>query len=229
MGQLLPDVLINNLEIVFCGTAVGNQSAANSTYYANPGNKFWSVLHQIGLTPVQLNPQDYHLLPEYGLGITDLVKTKHGVDKELRSSDFDSDGLTKKILRFSPKVICFNGKTAARNYLRRKNINFGYQNEFIGRTKIFVAPSTSGSAKKFWDIDYWFELAGRSNDPIINLDSEAMNADWAKRTWDLPAYKSPEFMNFLRFTGSTLDQFRNTPVYRFAVVQGLIVDDEWVS
>lgn len=226
---MLPDVLTNGLEIVFCGTAVGNQSAEKSAYYANPGNRFWSVLHQIGLTSVQLNPQDYKLLLEYGLGITDMVKTKYGVDKELRSSDFDRDGLTKRIIEFSPKILCFNGKKAAQKYLRRKDVKFGYQDEIIGRTKIFVAPSTSRSANRYWDIDYWFELAGKSEGSIINIDADEMNADWVKRTWDLPPYKSQEFMNFLRFTGSTLEQFRDTPVYRFAVVEGLIEDDEWVQ
>lgn len=128
-------------------------------------------------------------------------------------TDFDRDCLAKKIIELSPKILCFNGKKAAQVYLRRKDVKFGYQDEVIGGTKIFVAPSTSGSANRYWDIDYWFKLAGKSNDLIINIDADAMNADWAKRTWDLPPYKSPEFMNFLRFTGSTLDQFRNTPVY----------------
>lgn len=229
---MLPDVLNNDLKIVFCGTAVGNQSAANNAYYANPGNKFWTVLNQIALTPTKVNPHDHNSLLEYGLGITDLVKTKHGVDNELSSSDFDRDGLTQRIIRFSPKVLCFNGKKAAQEYFSRKEIIFGYQKEVIGRTKLFVAPSTSGSANRYWNIDYWLELAKSvssfdSADLIISLDSNSINADWTKRTWDLPPYKSKEFMDFLRSTGSSLEQFKRTNVYRFAVNEGLIVDDEW--
>ncbi|HVJ49244.1 mismatch-specific DNA-glycosylase [Desulfitobacterium sp.] len=119
---MLPDVLDNDLKIVFCGTAIGNQSAANNAYYANPSNKFWAVLSQIALTPSKINPHDYNSLLEYGLGITDLVKTKHGVDNELSSSDFDRDGLTQRIIRFSPEVLCFNGKKAAQEYFRKKGI-----------------------------------------------------------------------------------------------------------
>ncbi|KGK85869.1 hypothetical protein DP73_17715 [Desulfosporosinus sp. HMP52] len=156
---MLPDVMKNDLKIVFCGTAVGNKSAANNAYYANPGNKFWTVLNQIELTPLKINPHEYKLLFEYGLGITDLVKSKHGVDNVLNSSDFDCDGLTQRIIHYSPKVLCFNGKKAAQEYFRRKDIIYGFQNEVIGRTKIFVAPSTSGSANRFWNINYWFELA----------------------------------------------------------------------
>lgn len=63
--------------------------------------------------------------------------------------------------------------------------------------------------------------------PVINLDANLFNADWTKQTWDLPPYKSEEFMAYLQATGSTLERFRQLPVYQFAVEQGLIVDDEW--
>ena len=214
---LLNDVLSHDLKIIFCGTAVGNQSATSGAYYANPGNKFWSILYQTGLTPTRLTPSDYLSLLDYGLGLTDLVNSKHGVDKMLRSDDFDRDGLSRKILRFSPRVLCFNGKKAAQIFLEKKHIDFGYQEKVIGRTKIFVAPSTSGSANRYWNKDYWFELAHSFNsfsseDFIICIDADPFNADWTKRTWDLPPYKSPEFMEYLRTTCSILEEFRSKPV-----------------
>lgn len=56
-------------------------------------------------------------------------------------------------------------------------------------------------------------------------DADSVNADWTKATWDLPPYRSPEFMeNF-----PDLDAFRKTPAYTFAVAEGLIHDDEWVA
>lgn len=63
----------------------------------------------------------------------------------------------------------------------------------------------------------------------INIDSDPMNADWPKRTWDLPPYKSEEFMRFLQSSGTTLEEFRKLPVYVFAVQRGVIVDGEWVG
>lgn len=54
-------------------------------------------------------------------------------------------------------------------------------------------------------------------------------ADWTKRTWDLPPYKSDEFMGLLRGIGMTLEEFRKLPVYKYAVERGLIKDDEWVG
>lgn len=63
----------------------------------------------------------------------------------------------------------------------------------------------------------------------INIDADPMNADWTKRTWDLPPYKSEEFMRFLQSSGSTLEDFRKLPIYVFAVEKGVIVNDEWVG
>ena len=63
----------------------------------------------------------------------------------------------------------------------------------------------------------------------IYPDADPMNADWTKRTWDLPPYKSKEFMRSLQSWGTTLEEFRKLPVYVFAVRKGVIVDDEWVG
>ena len=50
------------------------------------------------------------------------------------------------------------------------------------------------------------------------------NADWIKKgSWDLPPYKSKEFME----TCGDLESFKKTPTYKWAVERGDIVDDEW--
>jgi hypothetical protein len=60
---------------------------------------------------------------------------------------------------------------------------------------------------------------------MITIEESIDSADWIKQAWDLPPYKSAEFM--AQF-GHDLDHFRALPVYRYAVEQGRIVDDEWV-
>jgi len=59
----------------------------------------------------------------------------------------------------------------------------------------------------------------------IRIDDKPENQDWLKRTWDLPAYKSTEFLEMF----PDLDHFRTLPVYKFAEEQGLILDDEWMG
>ena len=51
--------------------------------YAGPGNRFWSILHETGLTPRLLLPQEFRDLPRYGIGLTDVAKLASGSDSSL--------------------------------------------------------------------------------------------------------------------------------------------------
>lgn len=46
---------------------------------------------------------------------------------------------------------------------------------------------------------------------MLNLDERIENADWTKRTWDLPPEDSEEFKELLKISGMTLAQFRKLP------------------
>jgi len=160
---MLPDLLKEGILLLICGTAVGRESARRKCYYSHHTNKFWDVLYKTGLTDKRLCPERYYELLEYGIGLVDLAKKKAGVDKELTKSDFDIDKFIQKIKQYRPKVVCFNGKTVAKIVLgklfNKKNVEYGFQKEQIGDTLIFVAPSTSGNASRWFDIKYWQELA----------------------------------------------------------------------
>ncbi len=151
---MLPDVLKHGLDVVFCGTAVGDTSARVGAYYAGRGNKFWAVLARIKLTPRQLEPHEFRKLPQYGIGLTDLVKATSGTDKSLAESDFDVEAFRKKIEKFAPGAIAFNGKKAAEAFFGR-SVDYGRQTEKIRQTVIFVLPSTSGTASRYWDESHW--------------------------------------------------------------------------
>lgn len=92
---MLPDVLRPKLKVIFCGTVVGDKSAIRKAYYAGPGNKFWSILYRTGLTPIQLEPEDFKKLLDFGIGLTDLAKGISGVDSKLKKSNFDAVALKK--------------------------------------------------------------------------------------------------------------------------------------
>jgi TDG/mug DNA glycosylase family protein len=156
---MLEDVIAPSLALVVCGSAVGAQSAIVGHYYAGPGNRFWRTLHLVGLTPRQLDPTEAPLLLYHGIGLTDLVKFQAGSDAAIRFGDADAERLRATILRYAPRVLCFNGLRAAREYLRHRNVGYGLRDERIGATVLFVAPSTSGAANASWDLARWHELA----------------------------------------------------------------------
>jgi len=156
---MLKDLLTSDLKIVFCGTAAGKISATLGEYYANAGNIFWSVLFEVGLTPKKLSPSEYKDLLSFGIGLTDVIKDQSGCDTSIDFKQFKMDGFVNKITRFSPDVLAFNGKGAANIFFGVRSIQLGLQPKKVGKTKLFVAPSTSGAAKKYWNVDLWYELA----------------------------------------------------------------------
>lgn len=156
--MILPDVLQPGLWAVFCGTAASNVSARVGAYYAGPGNAFWPTLHSVGLTPHRLDPAAFHTLPDYGLGLTDLAKHESGVDAQLSATAFDVGGLTTRVVTHAPHILAFTSKTAASAYLGR-GVAYGWQPERIEQTRVFVLPSPSGAARRYWDIVPWQALA----------------------------------------------------------------------
>lgn len=159
---VLPDVLGRGLRIVFCGMAAGTRSAREGAYYAGPGNQFWPTLHQVGLTPDRLTPAEFRSVLSYGVGLTDICKTESGTDDSLSGTTNDPAAVTEKILRHRPVVLAFNGKQAARVYLGmgpRERVGYGEHSRRVGDTAIHVLPSTSGSARGYWDETFWREAA----------------------------------------------------------------------
>lgn len=157
-NAILPDVLAPGLRVVFCGVAAGRVSAAKRAYYAGPGNMFWPMLHKTGLTPRLFAPHEYPGVLALGIGLTDVCKTAFGADHELARDAFDAAGFLRKMALYRPKAIAFDGKFAAKMALGRKTVPYGRLDEDLSGAAVFVLPSPSGRARRFWDERAWFEL-----------------------------------------------------------------------
>lgn len=156
--QILPDVITHGLRVLFCGSAAGTKSALLGAYFAGPGNRFWPTLHEIGLTPRILQPIEFKCSLVYGLGLTDLAKNTFGPDSSLSAKAYDSTRLRGTVEGFAPSVLAFNGKAPARAFLEHP-VKYGLQPEQINDTSIFVLPSTSGAARRYWDSQQWHDLS----------------------------------------------------------------------
>ena len=88
---MLPDHLEDNLAVVFVGTSVATASATRGHYYGGPGNKFWELLWEAGLTGERiLSPEQGAWVLRYGIGLTDVVKSlAASSDSLLKSTDYD--------------------------------------------------------------------------------------------------------------------------------------------
>jgi len=161
MKPVLPDVLRPGLAVVFCGTAAGTLSAQRGAYYAHPQNKFWRTLHGIGLTPRLFAPAEFPLLPQYGIGLTDIAKHTFGMDSQLTPGSLGRDAvadLRARILRAAPRLLAFTSLAGGRRVLGSK-VTFGAQTQTIGATRLWVLPSPSPAAQWNWDESVWRALA----------------------------------------------------------------------
>ncbi len=160
-APVLPDLLADNLTIVFCGTAPGTVSAARRQYYAHPQNKFWRTLHEIGLTPRCLDPSEYPQLLALRIGLTDIAKRAWGMDKELPRGALGTkaiEDLRERIARHGPAILAFTSLTGGRKFVGAK-AGFGPQAATVGRTRIWILPSPSPAAHWNWDAKPWHALA----------------------------------------------------------------------
>ncbi len=166
----VPDVLRQNLDVVFCGTALGHKSAVERAYYAHPGNLFWRTLFETGLTPELIKPHTYTDVLKHGIGLTDLCKHAYGSDALLPADGLDSNAraaLMAKILEFQPRFLAFTSKTAAACFLQKPTgkLAYGLQDALCGLTQIYVLTSPSGLSRSYWNVGVWKELADNCDTP----------------------------------------------------------------
>ncbi len=158
---MLRDILAPRLDVIFCGVAVGDRSARSGHYYAHPTNRFWRVLAEIGLTPRRLSPEEDGLLPDFGIGLTDVAKGASGPDATIPKDRFDPDRLRRIVEEWRPRFLAFNGKKAAMAGagLRRSPPYGPLSLPDRVPAEVRVLPSTSGSASGYWDLEPWADLS----------------------------------------------------------------------
>lgn len=140
----LRDVLRPGLEIVFVGINPGRHSAAAGHHYAGPGNHFWPLLHESGLVGERLTYEDEARVPEWGIGLTNMVARPSAGIADLTTEELleGARALRRRLLRYRPGIVCFNGKRIYEIFSGRA-CQLGPQEERIGMSRVFVMPSTS--------------------------------------------------------------------------------------
>lgn len=160
---LVPDLLRAGLMLVLCGSAPSRISARARAYYANPENKFWRTLAEVGLTPRLLAPQEYPLLLEYGIGLTDVAKRHSGTDAQLPKEAWAPHELREKLERYAPRLLAFTSKRSASEALGvpTGKLPYGRQEQpFVG-CEAWVLPSTSPLGHNHFQLAPWQALGER--------------------------------------------------------------------
>jgi double-stranded uracil-DNA glycosylase len=160
----VPDVLAPGLKAIFCGINPGRVSAAARAHFANPRNDFWRLLHDSGLTPRLIAPEEQFELPRYGYGLTNAAYRTTPGSGDLRRGDFAGSaerlGAIARDLR--PGLIAFVGKEAYRGAFNERP-ELGVQKRTLGATRLYVLPSTSpaNAAVPYAERLRWFRRLAR--------------------------------------------------------------------
>ncbi|MEO3869052.1 G/U mismatch-specific DNA glycosylase [Nonomuraea sp. B12E4] len=143
---MIDDVLGPSPDVLFCGINPGLVSEATGHHFARPGNRFWPALHLSGFTPRRLAPAEQHLLPSYGLGITNIVPRASAKAAELTRQELveGATELTAKVAAAGPEVLAVLGISAYRTAFGRPRSRIGEQAEPVGGARVWVLPNPSG-------------------------------------------------------------------------------------
>lgn len=143
----IPDHIKENLDVLFVGINPSIRSSETGHHFANPTNRFWSILNKAGITDRKYLPTEDFKLLNLGYGFTNIVARPTKNAKEISSEEYrlGRELLKAKILTYRPKIICFVGKGVYQEYSGRKNVEWGKQLiPVISGVVDFVAPSSSG-------------------------------------------------------------------------------------
>jgi TDG/mug DNA glycosylase family protein len=152
MGKLrqLPDYVKPGVRLLLVGINPGLRSAAVGHHFAGHSNRFWKLLAESKLVPVPLSYREDHRLPEFGIGLTNIIgKPSRGIDS-LTTAEYRAGRkrLLAKVKRFKPRMVALLGITIYRvlfhdeagRPLRR--IRQGLSTQTLGGVPIFVLPQS---------------------------------------------------------------------------------------
>ncbi|HAC17375.1 MAG TPA: mismatch-specific DNA-glycosylase [Dehalococcoidia bacterium] len=148
--ETLSDYLATGLDLVLVGLNPGLTSVRDGHYFASPRNRFWKAVNSAGIFDPPLEAETDHLALEQGIGFTDVVKRPSAGASDLRAADFRewAPVLKDKLERYAPKVVCFHGSVAYRNFLKYAEgvdlrPELGGQDRPIGESTVFLVPNPS--------------------------------------------------------------------------------------
>lgn len=153
-GATIPDLLAPGLNILFCGINPGLYSGWSGYHFARPGNRFWPALHLAGLTPRRLRPEEQHLLPQWGLGITNLAARTTARADELGAEELreGAAALERTLRAYRPGALAVLGVTAFRTAFGDPAAAIGPRDQPIADTPVRVLPNPSG-LNAHWSVE----------------------------------------------------------------------------
>lgn len=139
-------------------------AVAHGHYFARPQNRFWPAFSASRLgQPIcralgveRLRPEHDLLLPQFGIGLTDVVKVP-SVSASSVTPEMYREGVPRlcEVLReCRPRAVAFHGMTGYRPFLKwglgsKAQAEWGAQPETLEGIPLYVLPNPSGANAHF--------------------------------------------------------------------------------
>lgn len=151
-GTTLPDLLGDDVRLLFVGINPGLRTAAVQAHFAKRGNRFYPALYRAGITDRLIDandgyrPEDLAHLKDRGIGITNVYPLATARADEVPVAEMINGGraLEKRVRRIAPAVVAVLGVTAYRTAFARPRAQAGRQEETLGGARLWIAPNPSG-------------------------------------------------------------------------------------
>lgn len=148
----VPDLVGPGVRLLFVGINPGLWTAATSTHFAHPGNRFYPALRRAGIIErdidrgTGMSDADRAHLIERGLGITNLASRATAKASELTAAELREGGqrLRAFVAELRPAVVAVAGITAYRSAFGVRDAVAGPQTERFEGAELWVVPNPSG-------------------------------------------------------------------------------------
>jgi len=152
VGATVPDLVSDDVRLLFVGINPGLWTAATQTHFAHPGNRFYPALLAAGIIErpidrgVGMSDGDRAAFLERGLGISNIAHRATAKASELTTHELRSGGerLRELVARLGPTVVAVAGITAYRSAFQRPKALMGEQPEAFEGARLWVVPNPSG-------------------------------------------------------------------------------------
>lgn len=163
---VLRDRIAPGVKVLFVGINPGVRSAQTGHHFAGFSTRFWKLLVESELVTEPIGYADDDRLPEWGLGITNLIARPTPGMNDLRPAEYVAGWriLNRKIARFRPGIVALVGVTLyralrphltpasripARPAAEPRESVLGLRPETIHGARVFVLPNPSGRNANF--------------------------------------------------------------------------------
>jgi double-stranded uracil-DNA glycosylase len=160
-GREIPDLVGPGLRLLLVGINPSLWSGWSGRHFGRPSNRLWPTLHQAGLTPRRLGPEDSTDLLAAGIGITNLVAGATARADELSAEQIRAGvpHLRLLVTRWRPEVVAVLGVTAYRIAFAHPAAKVGPQPEPLEGARVWVLPNPSGLNAHYQQADLTREYA----------------------------------------------------------------------